>query len=441
MNSVAQLQVAPGTHWVCNEATHTYTVLHNIGFQYNGPQQLLGSVFKFTGAAPVPVDGGANIMFNIIEVAKDGIGTVRLLHSINVYNKISFQSGMIDLNGNVLDLRDDAFIEGENATARCIGSAGGYVQVVTVLKAPVNSNPGNLGAVIISSDPLGETTIRRGHASQQNTNGGGSSVLRYYDILPQQNTRLSASLQFNYFDEELNGINEGRMVLVKKETAADPWEIVGADERNTTNNYIIKRGISSFSRWTLSGTDNALPVIWRSFTVTCSGNTVGISWTTETEINTKEFSVQCSTDGVSNWESINIQPASGNSTAPKTYYYTNDISASPGNLYYRVMQTDADGRFSYSPVVHAVCSSVEEVVVYPNPVTDMIWVAVNNIQHSKKVSLALRNAVGAVVLKKQLSLQPGRSVLQLPVTALPAGMYTLSVELNNLLKTFKVVKQ
>lgn len=440
VNVKAQLQVTAGTHWVCDSSSHTYVVLNNTGIRYSGIQELIGSVFRFTGAAHASIDGASTASFNIIEIAKTGIGKITLGRNINVLNKVRFENGILDLDAHVLNLINDALLEGEAANARCIGNSGGYVQATAILKAPVKNNPGNLGAVIVSPDALGETVVRRGHVSQQNNNGGGSSVLRYYDILPQQNTRLSASLQFNYLDEELNGINEGRMVLMKRETDTGPWENMGADERDITQNYIIKKNITSFSRWTLSGIDNALPVIWRSFTVTCSGSAVVISWSTETEINTKDFIVQRSINGANDWENIFVQPASGNSAAPQAYHYT-DASTSPGNLYYRIMQTDADGRFSYSPVVHAVCSSVEEVMIYPNPVTDVIWVSVNNIRRNQKVELVLRNTTGAIVLGKQLSIENGRSLLQLPVTGLAQGTYTLSVTLDKLMKSFKIVKQ
>lgn len=435
----AQLQVAPNTYWICDSTTHTYVVLNNMGFQYNGQQRLIGSILKFTGTAYVSIDGNTEPELNIIEVSKEGGRTLRLFSNIRIANKIKFNEGMIDLNGHVLFLNSEAFLDTESGTSGCIATSGGYIELTAVLTQPVNVNPGNLGAIITTAQSPGKTIIRRGHIAQQNSNGGGSSILRYYDILPQQNTRLSASLQFNYLDKELNGLQEDMLVMAKRENDNEPWEAVGADERNTTLNYIVKKDIASFSRWTLTNTANALPVLWHSFTVYCNNDAFAINWSTEAEINTKKFVVQRSINGTQ-WEDIHTRPASGNSNTIQYYHYM-DAAASAGDQYYRIMQTDADGKFSYSTIVKAQCSDADNIIVYPNPVTDNISVTVNSAHNNRKAEIILCNAVGMVVQRKNVQLHQGRSVLQLPVTGLAQGTYTLSVTLDKRIKKFKIIKQ
>ncbi|MCC6290083.1 MAG: T9SS type A sorting domain-containing protein [Chitinophagaceae bacterium] len=439
LKAEAQLQVAPNTYWICDSTTHTYVVLNDMGVEYNGAQHLIGSVFKFTGAAYVSIEGGTEPEFNIIEVSKQGAGTLRLFRDIQIANKVRFNEGLIDLNGNVLFLNSNAFLETESQASRCIGTTGGHIELTTILTQPVNVNPGNLGAIITTAQTPGKTIIRRGHISQQNNNGGGSSILRYYDILPQQNTRLSASLQFNYLDEELNGLMESRLILVKRETANDPWEATGEDEHNTVSNYVVKKDISSFSRWTLTNTDNALPVTWHSFSVQCNNNAFIINWSTAAESNTKSFIIQRSSNS-SEWQDIHTLPASGNSNTLQQYSYI-DGATLAGNQYYRIMQTDVDGNFSYSKVMKASCVNTDDIIVYPNPVKDNISVSINNTFNSREAEIILYNSAGAVLQRKRIQLQQGKSLLQLPVSGLPSGMYTLKIKLDKQVKHFKIIKQ
>jgi hypothetical protein len=81
--------------------------------------------------------------------------------------------------------------------------------------------------------------------------GDGSSIQRYYDILPSNNTALNAKLRFKYFDAELNGYDENTMALWKSSDMIN-WSKQGFTYRDATNNYVEKTGIADFSRWTLS---------------------------------------------------------------------------------------------------------------------------------------------------------------------------------------------
>jgi hypothetical protein len=93
---------------------------------------------------------------------------------------------------------------------------------------------------------------------------------------------------------------------------------------------------------------STLPVTWRSFTVAPRGNTAWLQWSTSSEQNTSDFNVQHSING-SNWTTISTTPAAGNSNSISNYNY---LHADPvnGNNYYRIQQTDIDGKYSYSSV-------------------------------------------------------------------------------------------
>jgi hypothetical protein len=96
---------------------------------------------------------------------------------------------------------------------------------------------------------MGSTIIRRGHAVQ--TVSGNSSIRRYFDIVPTNNSNLKATLRFYYFDAELRGSPEATLQQWKTQNNTN-WDFVGADSRDISANYVEKKTIASFSRWTLA---------------------------------------------------------------------------------------------------------------------------------------------------------------------------------------------
>jgi hypothetical protein len=100
----------------------------------------------------------------------------------------------------------------------------------------------------------------------------------------------------------------------------------------------------------------------------CDKKEVCLSWRTATETNNDYFSVERSDDGVT-FESIAELDGAGNSTVLLSYSYT-DINPLEGTSYYRIRQTDFNGKYSYTSISAVSMESVEENLsfnVYPNP--------------------------------------------------------------------------
>lgn len=81
-----------------------------------------------------------------------------------------------------------------------------------------------------------------------------------------------------------------------------------------------------------------LPLKLSSFNSIQQGNTVELSWTTESELNSRSFTIQRSTDAV-HFNDIAIIDGSGTSSARRTYSYTDSLPFS-GTAYYRLKQSD-----------------------------------------------------------------------------------------------------
>jgi hypothetical protein len=396
--------------------------------------------FRFSGTADNTIGGTSVPLFDILQIAKSGTAKISLLQSFDIISTIDFTSGLIDLNNKNIKLQPSALLNGESETSRIISAAGGYVEISAMLNNPNLANPGNLGATITSTANLGSTIIRRGHISETNSSGGGSSILRYYDLLPTFNTALDATLKFSYFDNELNGLAENILTLWKSSDNTH-WTDQGFTTKSTINNYVEKSGIADFSRWTLSTVGNPLPVNFIFFTVDCYNNMPLLTWKTAQEQNSHYFEIQKSEDGT-RFTTITIIPASGNSSIEKTYTYT-DNAASALTKYYRVAEIDIDGRKQFTSIDRNACNpAAGQIRYYPNPVQQLLFVDINATVNSA-AAIKIYDSKGAMALTKSTTLQRGNNHINIDMEHFAKGNYLLQVSWGNgqFSKTIKLLKQ
>jgi hypothetical protein len=240
-NNTARIVMSPGS----------YLVLNDMGFVNNGVFTQSSGIVRIMGENNSVISGTVQPQFYSLQIAKNATKEVQLLTHVNVAGDVSFLSGLVNLNNRNIFLLGTATIKGETELRRIMSTTGGYIETTTTLNAPVSVNPGNLGIFISTTKNLGLTTIRRGHQPQIIGGGNNNSLFRYYDIIPTNNIDLNATLRFQYFDAELNGLNEANLALFKKVNNIT-WTNEGATIRNATTNYVYKTAITNFFRWTVS---------------------------------------------------------------------------------------------------------------------------------------------------------------------------------------------
>lgn len=390
----------------------------------------------FSGNGDNEIAGTDVPAFAELEIAKTGTGFLTLQTNIGVSNKIVFTSNLIDLNNNNIDLGGTGILENENENSRVTGASGGQIICTANLNATSVVNPANLGAVITSAQDLGNTEIRRGHQSQTNGGGGGNSILRYFDISPTNNTTLNATLRMYYFDAELNGLLENTMDMFESPDNSN-WQNLGYLNRDATANFLEQTAIPDFARFTMSNTGNALPLVWGVGNISCDGNEVLIRWQTLYESNTASFTIQRSSMGGSQWTTVATVAATGNSQVPVDYSI-NDTE--PGN-FYRILQTDLDGRTSISPVLRSNCTNKELFSAYPNPVSSRVTIEAY-ASSNQPVAINIFDAKGVAVKQLKKNLNRGMNQLQIDVNGLPNGSYWLQVKwVNGTEKVIRIEKQ
>lgn len=417
---------------------NTQLTLQDMNLLNNGIFFPGSGAVSFTGNNSSGIGGTQTTVFHLLEINKPNGGTVLMQVPAEVLNTVSFTAGNLNLNGNTLNLGTTGSLLGEKESSRMVGSNGGHVLFSSILNNPNATNPANLGLVISTAQNLGTVLIRRGHQSQVNNYGTGNSILRYYDIVPVSPAPFSATFRINYFDGELNGINENGLVFWNSLDTVH-WRNEDFTSGNININYIEKTGISSFGRWTLSSSNNALPVKFTLFNLKCEGGKAIVTWKTAQEQNSSHYNIEKSTDGI-NWIVIGSVPAAGYSNTEKSYLLVdnNPIEKS----YYRIAQYDMDRRVSYSNILKSSCTMKEFFTVWPNPFTDRLVINLGADRQSL-ATIKIFDSKGALVKTQEAAILNGINQLTVNTQALPAGAYILSAVWHNgqEKRTVQVIKQ
>lgn len=166
-----------------------------------------------------------------------------------------------------------------------------------------------------------------------------------------------------------------------------------------------------------SGGAVTLPVTWETISAQKQNSQVLINWSTASEQNTKDFEVQYSTN-TTNWDALATVQAAGNTTSTRNYSFTHQSPLKNNTYnYYRILQRDLDGKFSYSKIVSIVFDEQgPDFLVYPNPADKLATIY---LSESSEVSLI--NSAGGVVWRAKLP--AGRN--QLPLEKFNSGVYIM----------------
>jgi|GEM_PF-2854032 len=138
----------------------------------------------------------------------------------------------------------------------------------------------------------------------------------------------------------------------------------------------------------------SLPVNLADFTVTRRGNTFILNWKTFSEVNSKGFSVERSTNGI-NWAELAFINSKPNGNITQLY---SPIVPAKGSNYYRLKQVDRDGKFTYFKVasLRFANTKVSAFSIYPNPAKNNL-IAQLQVIVTRSASLQLVNIEGKII--------------------------------------------
>lgn len=195
--------------------------------------------------------------------------------------------------------------------------------------------------------------------------------------------------------------------------------------------------ITSFSPFTLgsSSTLNPLPVNLISFNAEIVNSIVKLNWKTAFEKNNKHFTIEKSTDGI-NWSVLTKVNGKINAESVSEYV-TLDAQPTAGLQFYRLSQTDLDGKtVTFETIsVNVNNPKVPNVSVYPNPSTGVLNI---NLQDQfEHASISITNINGQLVFENNELLN---SIQTIDISELPSGIYFLNLMVDGQVTVKKITK-
>jgi len=243
------------------------------------------------------------------------------------------------------------------------------------------------------------------------TSGNGSYA--YWSITPTGGTDYNYSITLNYDPACLGLVNEALLKLAKWDGSG--WVYFDGATSDITNKTVTVTGLSSFSDFVLTSSDNPLPVELVNFSAKAKSRNVNLTWETKTETDNSGFEIERK-DKNGDWKKIGFVEGFGSSNSPK-YYTFEDKKLSSGKHNYRLKQIDNDGTTSYSDEVEVTIDLPTEFALsqnYPNP-----------FNPSTKVDYQL--AMDAKVTIELYSIT-GERVATLLSQELEAGYYSMMID-------------
>lgn len=195
--------------------------------------------------------------------------------------------------------------------------------------------------------------------------------------------------------------------------------------------YLDLSGLTSFSSFYIhGGTAALLPVELLRFSGIREGSVNKLKWTTATEQNNRGFAVQRSSDGI-NYVTVSFvasRAPGGNSIDALDYVYIDN--APPGiKQYYRLQQTDHDGRSKYSQVIVIKGERPSVLLIqniYPNPAGGIVNIE-TAIPSGEQVQLQVTDLSGRIIMRQYIKLEAGSNTIQLNTRTLAAGSYLIKL--------------
>lgn len=151
---------------------------------------------------------------------------------------------------------------------------------------------------------------------------------------------------------------------------------VNETELNWTNLTAKVRGLYFFSHFTLTDGSAPLPVVLSNFDAAVMKRDISLSWSTESEVNNKGFSVErrskLDAQRYSAWSEVTFVEGKGTTNNRQSYNFT-DKKLNTGAYQYRLKQVDFNGNYEY----HTTTANADLVIGkpgsfdigqnYPNP--------------------------------------------------------------------------
>lgn len=387
---------------------------------------------------------------------------VTLSADVSVITNLALESGVVSTGSNTLIVgtsvlntgsvsRTDGWVNGNLARwipALALGTFDFPVGVETynefsVSYSVVPSLPGLLTVSFIEIGP-DQSGLPLSEENFYKVNTIGS---KGYWTTTSSNGLAGGVCTISVLGNGFTGISEVADVrLLTRTNTLLPWSLLGthANGTGTVNSPRASRtGIGMPPFVTIGWGYNALPIELIYFKAEVDGRTVKMKWATAAEINNEYFTLERSEDGI-NFEEIGRLPGSGNTSNRRDYEYV-DESPLNGESYYRLRQTDYDGKFEVFDPDHVYLKKkvIDESAlnVWPNPFEEYFDLEIQS-EESGKLDISLLSMDGKLIRDESMQMDaPGTRWTFHDGNSLIPGTYILRIQCNDEVVSRKLIRK
>ena len=178
---------------------------------------------------------------------------------------------------------------------------------------------------------------------------------------------------------------------------------------------------------------SVLPVSWLYVKAETKGEDALITWATGTEQNADKFIIEYSRDG-SHYQHAGEVAAKNNASGSS--YSFRHVRPGNGVVYYRIRQTDKDGKHTYSKTMMLLFKEgIKTPVLFPNPASHIIHIAMPAGANAK--SIEIYDASGRLVKRERLNKNQTVSV---QINDLKKGRYVALIQFEKGRESLSFVK-
>ena len=390
--------------------------------------------------APANISGpNAGALMETITVNTDGSTSLNTTKSVSV----QLYGSIVSLLSSKSSETNDSYILGVTIAQRNVflsGKTEFFGNIGLDITPSVSSNA-TTAITRTVGDPLFSPTFP-GRAP--------NPIARQYGVSGDINNSPNINtIVFHYLNspKELNGNNdETQLVIFKATNNGPPYNLVGGTV-DVLNKTVTKTGITAINTITLGSKNNPLPVTLTAFDAKRENANALLTWQTASELNSKGYNVEVSTDGKEYRTLSFIASVAPNSMHVVNYSYTDTEKDKKGVRYYRIVQIDVDGKTSYySPRAVSFEGKVVDIpmAAYPNPFNgnDELHIALQSATVGKG-QLTITDMTGRTIQSKTVDVATGITDFVVNNMAdLKSGLYLVKFMLpSGEVKNLKVMKQ
>jgi hypothetical protein len=171
-----------------------------------------------------------------------------------------------------------------------------------------------------------------------------------------------------------------------------------------------------------------LPIELLSFDAIIDNNSVIITWSTAAEINNDFFTIEKSKDLI-NWEIASTIDGAGNSNQVLNYEFVDNF-IEEGIWYYRLKQTDFDGKYEYfSPVAIEVLFRDELQIIQAHNYNNSIQIHIKT--SGKKAKLMIHDMHGRIIEVTEIQNLNYSQIINLSLNSSQTGNLIILTLLDN----------